>query len=161
LEFARTEIKAHKQLADQIAVKFPLSYWDAQANTQQLAVRAWLAFAEGGSEEALSMMRKSADLESKTDKEAVTPGEVLPAGDLLGDMLTEMGRYDEAVSAYQAVLKRSANRFYSLYGTGRAAEADGDTKTATRYYELLVALGEDADPSQPRLQHAKAFLAQN
>ena len=76
-------------------------------------------------------------------------------------MLTEMERYDEAVTAYQTVLERGANRFYSLYGIGRAAEADGDTKLATRYFELLVALAEEADPGQPRVQHAKAFLAAN
>ncbi|MCZ6672966.1 MAG: hypothetical protein O7C75_08505 [Verrucomicrobia bacterium] len=161
LDSARREIKAHKQLADQIAENFPTTYWDAQAITQQLAVRAWLAFAEERGEEALSMMWEAAELEAVTNKEAVTPGEVLPAGELLGDMLTEMEQYEDAVSAYQAVLERSPNRFYSLYGTGRAAEADGDTKTATRYYELLLALTEDADPEQPRLQHAKSFLAAN
>ncbi len=51
------------------------------------------------------MMREAADLESVTEKEAVTPGEVLPAGELLGDMLTEMERFEEAMSAYQEVLE--------------------------------------------------------
>ena len=158
---ARNEIEAHKQLAVKIAAKFPSGYWDVQAKTQQLAVLAWLAFAENRGGEALIMMREAAELESVTNKEAVTPGEVLPAGELLGDMLTEMKRYDEAVAAYQTVLVRSPNRLYSLYGTGYAAEADGDTKTATRYYDLLMALAEDADPGQSRLQHAEAFLAAN
>jgi len=161
LDTAREEIVAHQQLADLIAVDFPGTYWEAQANTQQLAVRAWLAFAEGRSAEALPLMRQAADLEALTNKEAVTPGEVLPAGELLGDMLTEMKQYKEAVSAYEAVLERSANRFHSLYGIGRAAEANGDAKTATRYYGLLLALAEDADPRLSRLQHAKTFLAAN
>ena len=126
------------QLADQIAVQFPGTYWDAQANTQQLAVRAWLAFAEEHVDEALAMMRKAAELEALTEKAAVTPGEVLPAGELLGDMLTEMGKYEEAEAAYQKVLERSPNRFYSLYGTGRTAEADGDRKKAVRYYEFAT-----------------------
>lgn len=154
----RREIEAHKELADRIANQFPGTYWDAQAQTQQLAVRAWLAFAEEEVDEALEMMRAAAELETATDKAAVTPGEVLPAGELLGDMLTEMELYEEAGAAYQAVLERSPNRFYSLYGIARAAEADGDTKKAARYYELLLDLAVDADPEQPRLQHAQSFM---
>lgn len=158
---ARRETEAHKQLADQIAVRFSGTYWDAQANTQQLAVRAWLAFAEEHDDEALAMMREAAELEAVTEKAAVSPGEVLPAGELLGDMLTEMGKYEEAGAAYQKVLERSPNRFYSLYGTGRAAEAHGDRNKAVRYYELLLTLAIDADPELPRVQHAKSYLAAN
>ena len=161
LEAARREIEAHEQLANQIAANFPNTYWEAQAKTQQLAVRAWLAFAKGRGDEALPAMREAAKLEAATDKEAVTPGEVLPAGELLGDMLTELERYQEAASAYETVLERSANRFHSLYGVGRAAEGLGDTVKATRYYKLLMELAKDADPEQSRLQHAQSFLAAN
>lgn len=161
LDAAREEIVAHKKLADLIAVDFPGTYWEAQANTQQLAVRAWLAFAEDRGAEALPMMREAANLEASTNKEAVTPGEVLPAGELLGDMLMEMKRYKEAIPAYEAVLERSANRFHSLYGIGRAAESNGDAKMAKRYYQLLAELAVDGDPDQPRLKHAKTFLSAN
>lgn len=159
LDAAREEIAVHKQLANRIAADFPSTYWNTQAKTQQLAIRAWLAFAEKRGDEALPMMREAAELEASTEKEAVTPGEVIPAGELLGDMLMEMQQYKEAISAYETVLERSANRFHSLYGIGRAAEANGDAKTATRYYQLLLDLAVDGDPDQPRLKHAETFLA--
>lgn len=159
LDTARKEVEDHKEAADQVAVQFPATYWDAMAKSQQLAVLAWLAFAEDREVEALSMMREAAKVEASTEKEAVTPGEVLPTGELLGDMLTEMGRYEEAIAAYQAVLERSPNRFYSLYGIGYAAESAGDEANAKRYYQLLIELGKDADPGQPRLERAKSFLA--
>jgi tetratricopeptide (TPR) repeat protein len=98
------------------------------------------------------------DLEAVKEKEAVTPGEVVAAGELLGDLLFEMKAYDEAVSAYTRVLERSPNRFYSLSGIGKAAEAAGDTATAKRYYQLLVELGKDADQGLTRLDHARSFL---
>ena len=59
-------------------------------------------------------MRKAADLESTTEKHPVTPGEILPARELLGDMLLEMGEHAAAQKEYAAVLERSPNRFDSL-----------------------------------------------
>ena len=50
-------------------------------------VDAWKTYAEGDSEKALVKMAKSADLEDSVDKHPVTPGAVLPARELLADML--------------------------------------------------------------------------
>jgi len=161
LDTAREEIEAHRILSEKIAAKYPVTYWDAQARTQQGSLLAWLAFAAGKHDSALILMREAAALEAITEKEAVTPGEVLPAGELLGDMLIEMELYADAAVAYQSVLERSPNRFNSLYGTGRAAEAAGDQKTASRYYTLLLDLGAKADSNESRLQHARTFLAAN
>lgn len=156
---ASADIAAHAQLAAQIAAKFPKTYWDAQARTQQLAMQAWLAFAGGRSAEALPLMRDAAQIEATSDKEAVTPGEVLPAGELLGDMLVETQHFDEAVAAYETVLERSPNRFYSLHGVGHAAELAGDRTKAAEYYQRVVAVAVPDAPESARLQHAKAFLA--
>ena len=159
LESARENIAVHKKLADEIAQNLPSTYWHAQSRTQQLSMNAWLAYQEGNETTALSMIQEAAQLESVTDKEAVTPGEVLPAGELLGDMLFEMKRFDEAIAAYEKVLERSPNRFYSLYGIARAGEENGNQEVAIRFYQLLVALAINADNDQIRLQHAKSYLA--
>ena len=57
-------------------------------------------------------------------------------------MLLERGRYQEAQTVYLAVLKRSPNRFNSLYGVGRAAELEGNYKKATLYYRKLIEITE-------------------
>ena len=159
LPAAKEAIQAHAQLANKIAQSFPSTYWEAQSKTQQLAMQGWLAYSENRPEEAVRLLKQSAELESVTEKEAVTPGEVIAAGELYGDLLFELGKHSEAVQAYGRVLERSPNRFYSLYGIGQAAEAAGDTETASRYYEQLVHLGRDADKNSDRLSKAKSFLA--
>ena len=83
-------------------------------------------------------MRESTDLKSSVEKSPVTPGEVLPARELLGDMFLELERYEEAQAAYETALGRSPNRFNSLYGAGRAAELNGEVAVASEFYGRLV-----------------------
>ena len=100
-------------------------------------------------------------MEASTEKHPVTPGEVLPSRELLADMLLHMGRYKEAQAEYEATLERSANRFNSLYGAGRAAELAGDNKEDRTYNQKLFDLASQADTQRPRLQHARRFLDSN
>lgn len=134
------------------------SYWAKQVEIQRLSAMAWLAYEEGKQEEALDMMRRAAELEVSTEKHPVTPGEVLPSRELLADMLMQMGRHKQAQAEYEAALERSANRFNSLYGAGRAAELAGDKKEARMYYQKLSDLASQADTQRPQLQHAQRFL---
>lgn len=159
LEKARHEIQQLEDLHRQIAAAYKVEYWVSQAETQLLAARAWLTLQEGNAENALALMRRATELETKTDKEAVTPGEVLPAGELLGDMLAELKRPAEALAAFEAVLVNSPNRLNSLYGAARAAETAGDLKKATQHYRDYTQLVAAADPEVRGLAEAKAFLA--
>jgi cytochrome c-type biogenesis protein CcmH/NrfG len=68
-------------------------------------------------------MQKADDLEDSVDKHPVTPGSVLPARELLGDMLLAMGLHAEALTAYNSALTVSPNRLRSLHGAGQAIEA--------------------------------------
>ena len=104
-------------------------------------------------------MRAAAELEAGTEKHPVTPGAVLPARELLADMLLELEQPGEARAEYEAALDRSPNRFNSLYGAGRAAKLSGDAEGAADYYEDLVKVTGKADTDRERLKHAKAYLA--
>ena len=95
-------------------------YWATLVDGQRKTVAAWVAYSEGNKNQALKTMREAADLEDSVDKDPVTPGAVLPARELLGDMLALLGKPAEAIEAYEASLKISPNRFNSLYGAGRA-----------------------------------------
>lgn len=158
-EAAEREIAALEQLRQKLAASRTPPYWTAQAETQVLAARAWVQFGAGQTDAAIAAMRKAAEIEANTDKEAVTPGEVLPAGDLLGDLLIEAGKPKEALAAFEAVLAASPNRFNTLYGAGLAAERAADATTAKRYYEQLLVVGKDADAGNARIDHARQFLA--
>ena len=132
--------------------------WAAQVEIQRLAVAAWLAHAERNDREALSLMRSSADLEDSTDKHPVTPGAIVPARELLADLLIEVGQPADALREFEASLATVPNRFNGLYGAARAAELAGNDKKAKDYYERLVALCAE-ECSRRELQQAKAFLA--
>lgn len=160
-EAARTEIAGLEGILRELTGANRASYWASQAETQLLAARAWVEFTPGKPDAAIALMRRAVELEATVDKEAVTPGEVLPAGDLLGDMLLEANRPIEALAAFEAVLAASPNRLNTLYGAGFAAERAGDTTKARQYYGQLATVAAEGDPGIPRVAHARAFLAQN
>jgi predicted negative regulator of RcsB-dependent stress response len=74
---------------------------------------AWLAFAEHRGDDALARMREAAAREDATEKNAVTPGPLAPARELLGDLLSAMGRTSEAKAEYRSVLQKEPNRRHS------------------------------------------------
>ena len=104
-------------------------------------------------------MQSAADLEATTEKHPVTPGEIIPARELLADMLWEMEMYQQALDEYVIALIRSKNRFNSLYGAARSAEMAGDKDKAGQYYQMLVDVAGEGDADRLRLQQAKEFLA--
>jgi tetratricopeptide (TPR) repeat protein len=156
LDAARAEIAQLERIQGELTATKPPAYWISQAETQILAARAWVAFAAKETDTAIAMMQKAAEIEAAADKEAVTPGEVLPAGDLLGDMLLEAGKPAEALAAYEAVLARSPNRLNSLYGAGLAAERAGDPAKAKSLFAQLAEVATAADPGVKRVEQARA-----
>jgi cytochrome c-type biogenesis protein CcmH/NrfG len=84
---------------------------------------------------------------------------VLPARELLADLLLELNQPAAALIEYQAVLRTDPNRFRSILGEARAAKQSGDGAAAHDAYQKLVALGKPAAPERPELAEAKAFLA--
>ena len=135
------------------------NYWATQVEIQRQAAAAWLAHAEGKTEEALKLMRAAADLEESTEKHPVTPGAIVPARELLGDLLLELREPQHALKEFEASLLVSPNRFNGLYGAAKAAELSGDREKARTFYAKLTALGERSDGMRTELQAAKAFLA--
>jgi hypothetical protein len=134
-------------------------YWAGQVEILQKAAEAWTAHAEGRSEDAVKSMRAAADLEDATDKHPVTPGSLIPARELLGELLLELNRPSEALAEFEASLKLAVNRYNGIYGVARAAELAGDKAKAKMYYEKLLALCEKADSERPELKQAKMYLA--
>jgi hypothetical protein len=120
-------------------------YWAEQVAIQQLGASAWLAMAEHRTVAALAQMREAAQREDATEKDAVTPGPLAPARELLGDMLMELGRPREALVEYRATLIKEPNRFRTLYGAMRAAATAGDQAAAAQYKASLARLCANAD----------------
>ena len=129
-----------------------------QVRILRVAAAAWLAYESGDIDGALELAQQAAEMEGTTDKNPVTPGEVLPARELYGDMLLATGRHIEALAAYSAALERSPNRFNSLYGAGQAAEGAGDAEAARGFYAKLLEVCPTPSGEHPELEHARGFL---
>ncbi|HEX7845251.1 MAG TPA: hypothetical protein VF476_05565 [Chitinophagaceae bacterium] len=95
----------------------------AEANhvdVQIKAAEAWIAFKKGNKEKAKELMIAAADKEDAMEKHPVTPGSVLPARELLGEMLLQMGEYTLATEAFEKDLKLNPNRANGLKGLDNA-----------------------------------------
>lgn len=131
-----------------------MGYWPGQTDFQIDAVKAWIALGEDRKDEALRLMRAAATAEEATDKHPVTPGNVVPSRELLGEMLLALGQPADALAEFERSLKRDPNRFRGLAGALRAAEAAGDRDAARRHALSLLALGAMRDSERPELAKA-------
>ena len=137
------------------------TYMANQVNIMVNAANAWIHFYENKKEDAIALMTESANLESKTEKQSLTPGEVLPAQELLGDLLLKLGKHSEALEAYELNLKIRPNRFNGLYGAAVAAKQSGNKEKAKDYFNQLIELAKDSNSNRLELLEAKAFIEKN
>jgi tetratricopeptide (TPR) repeat protein len=134
------------------------TYRSGQVNIQVHASEAWIELAKGNNNKALLLMKKAVQLESQTSKHAVTPGEVLPADELLGDLLLALNKPKEALAAYEINLKGHPNRFNGIYGAAIAAKQIGNTEKATLFFKQLIELTKDSNSDRRELMEAKAYI---
>jgi tetratricopeptide (TPR) repeat protein len=156
---AQKDIEQITTLRDQLnAAKN--AYWATEVEVMRVATTAWVALAEKRADEAVALMRQAADIEDKSEKNIVTPGRLLPARELLGDMLLELKRPADALKEYEASQQREPNRYRGLYGAAQAAAQAGNRDKAKQYFTKLVALGSSGDP-RPETEAARKYLASN
>ncbi len=136
-------------------------YQANQVENQLQAAEAWILFKEGKEEQALALMKIAADMEDKTEKHPVTPAEVLPARELLGDMLIQMHKPAEALIAYETNLVKHPNRFNGIYGAAVASQKSNDPAKAAEYYQKLTQIAISTDSDRPELAAARLVLNKN
>lgn len=152
---ARLELKQLQRIHEELT----LSKETYRASLVLIQVRAsegWIKWADGDKEEALQLLMEAADMEDSTEKHPVTPGEIVPARELLADMYMELGEPSKAFEAYQANLKKHPNRFNGLYGAGLAAERSGNIREAIYYYNQLLSIASES--TRPEIKLVKVFL---
>jgi tetratricopeptide (TPR) repeat protein len=135
------------------------AYWVEQVDIQADIVGALALCAEDRSDECIEALREAAAREDATEKHVVTPGPILPAREILADILLEQGRAEEALAEYEAVLDKEPNRYRALAGAAEAAEMAGDHDAARRHAAHLVEQAEDADTERPTLERARTIAA--
>jgi hypothetical protein len=158
LNAAKLELAKLSQLHDTLQNQKD-SYKSTEVAIQINAGEAWIKFISGDKKDGVNLMKLAADMEDSTGKHPVTPGEVLPARELLGDMFLQMDENQNALQAYEAVLKQCPNRFNSLYGAGKASEKSGEEQKSIFYYKQLLAITDSSTSDRNELAEVRKYLA--
>lgn len=132
------------------------AYWTEQVRIQREIAQAWLDFARGSRDEGLRRLEAAADAEDNSDKAAISPGPLAPARELLGEMLLEMRRPDEALAEFEATLDKERNRFRATALAATAAEQADNGSAAADFRRQLADIAANGDqPGRPELAAAR------
>jgi tetratricopeptide (TPR) repeat protein len=141
---------------DSVAQKAGEGLFARNIRVLRMELDAWRAYEGKETDSALALLQAAANLESSTPKHPVTPAPTIPATEWAGDMLLELARPSEALQRYQQTLTAYPNRFNSLAGAARAAQAAGQAALARQYYEKLLSVA-GAESKRPAVAAARSF----
>jgi len=136
------------------------TYWAVEVEVQRMGAEAWVLYAQDNRVEALTLMRAAADLEDTSEKAAVSPGRLLPARELLGDMLFVCGNPVEALAEYEQSHSHDPNRYRTLYGAGQAAVQAGNHDKAQYYFNRLIEMAGSGN-NRSEIEQVRLYLARN
>ncbi|SEA30867.1 hypothetical protein [Bizionia paragorgiae] len=159
IELASKELDTLHDLKEKLIANKD-SYKANQVAIQIKSVAAWINLKKGQSENAITLMTTAADMESKTSKHPVTPGEILPADELLGDLLLALNKPEDALVAYELNLQRRPNRFNGVYGAALAAQQAGQKEKASMYFKILLDLSQHTKSDRKEISEARTYLNQ-
>ena len=132
--------------------------WLADIKVQALVARALLAELLGDGAAALALMREAATLEEASYMPGPGPAPLLPARELLAELLARQGQRDAAIAAQRALRTQFAGRLNSFRGEARAALGSGDEAAAEQVYRQILDQCAGGAPDHPARVEAAAFL---
>jgi tetratricopeptide (TPR) repeat protein len=133
------------------------AYLVAELDIWRDQLRAWAAFAQGKSDDAVRQMRDAADRQDARGK-----GEVeIPAREMLADILLETGKAREALVEYEQSMTIDPNRFNTLFGAASAAEKVGQIDVARKYFTRLVENCKGSESARSELAKARRFTEEH
>src|SRR5204863_8655 len=91
-------------------------YWAEQVGIQEVAASAWIALAENDTTQAIGLMRDAADREDRSEKHIAMENRLSPMRELLGELLLQTVKPEQALEEFERSLKVVPNRFRSLAG---------------------------------------------
>lgn len=106
------KMDAAKQALD----KLMMTPESVERNIQMDQIKAIMLIEEGLENEGIDLLKKTAEAESALPIDFGPPVIVKPSYELLGDILSEMGKADDAREAYKKQLERTPERRISLLG---------------------------------------------
>lgn len=137
-----------------------LAYWVEQIAIQADVVEGLALCAENKVDACIDALKKAAAREDATEKHAVVPGPMLPAREVLAEMLLGTAKKPvDALKEYEAVLQKEPNRYRAVSGAMASAKESGDKRKAQAMARQLMKLGAKADPGRQSLTQAKQLAS--
>jgi hypothetical protein len=130
-------------------------YWARIVEAQALAVSAWIEAGQGDLARGVALADEAATLEELAEKHPVTPGPILPAREMHGELLLLAQRPQEALEVFNRVLEREPNRARATFYAARAAEASGELAAAEQFRSAYRELTAQGDGSRSWDQEAR------
>lgn len=152
---AKTELENLKSAYTELSNQKDKAKEAYNVNVQVKAAEAWIQLKQGNKDSAVKAMKAAADLEDGTEKHPVTPGEIIPARELLAEMYLQLNEPALALEAFETNLQSHMNRFNSLYGAAVASGKTGNKEKAAAYYKKLLDIS-DANSRRTELVKAQA-----
>src|SRR5689334_6038853 len=151
ISHAKAELEKLQALHDTLTKQVDKKQEAAQVAVQLKAAQAWIEYKQGNNDLALELMKQAADIEDGMEKHPVTPGEVIPARELYGEMLLEMNKPELAFENFVQDLKTHPNRFNGLYDAAIAAEKAGNRKNAAVHFKKLIEISDSKNCKRTEL----------
>ena len=117
----------------------------------KLQVESVIAISEGAFEAAIMLARQAAELQAGMPFRYGPPRISKPTGELLADLLLELGQYEEASRVYSDQLSLSQLRTNSLIGLTQASSKSGDEIMKKESFDSLSKIWHNADLDFPLL----------
>ena len=116
IDDASKELEQLRSLYNVLDTQKNKAFEAAHVDVQIKAAEAWIELKKGNKEKAKELMIAAADKEDAMAKHPVTPCPVLPARELLGEMLLEIDDYGSALQAFEENQKLNPNRLNGMKG---------------------------------------------
>jgi tetratricopeptide (TPR) repeat protein len=125
---------------------------------QSTEADAFAAEAAGDYGEAVAKLKEAVATEGAIDDLSQPPYPLIPANELLGELLLTLNRPADATVCFENALRRTPNRPMAVFGLARAAQALGDNEKARQRYQEFLDIWRTADSDRRELVVANAFL---
>ena len=123
---AQKELETLRSLYELFSKEKNKALEGAQVAVQIKAGEGWIQYKHGNNDKAIELMTSAADMEDATEKHPVTPCAVIPARELLGELLLEMNKPELAREAFELDLKIHPHRLNGLQGLAKASQRAGN-----------------------------------